>query len=389
MASPSTPKILLLGATGYIGGTVLYHLTRSPALARCLPVSVLVRGAGRADKLKSAYGDQISTVLFTSLDDLDLITRLASEHDIVINAGTGFHPASAEALVHGLARRKEAQAAAAAAGSDSGEGAVRQWIIHTSGNSNIADNPLAGDCYPEDFWLDDSDPVRIYELEKDKEARQPYLQRTAELAVLDAGSRLGVGATSLQIPAIFGAGRCLFSAAEVVVPDMLRFVLKYGFGPRLGDGSARLGLVHVDDAAELYVGIAEKVVEGGGDEVPSGKAGIVFPCVGMVKMVDIARDSVEAVARKGLIQTKEVNDVDLDTVAAHFGHGDLGRHLAAVGWAGHWNTIGTAGEKKLGWKPVHRKEAWHDRAHFDSELAAVLEGKRPSALDKVTDGHGK
>lgn len=385
MASPSIPRILLLGATGYVGGTVLYHLTRTPALARCLPISVLVRGANRADKLKSAYGDQISTVPLTSLDDLDLITRLAEEHDIAINAGTGFHPASAEALVHGLAKRK---AATTTGNNNSDEVTVPQWIIQTSGNSNIADNPLAGDCYPEDFWLDDIDPERIYELEKEKEEREPYLQRTAELAVLDAGLRLGVGATVLQIPAIFGPGRGLFSAAEVVVPNMLRFVLKHGYGPRLGDGTAQMGLVHVDDLARLYVRVVEEVVENGGKGVPSGRAGIVFPCVGMVKIVDIAWDCVEAVARKGIIQTKEVKEVDLDTVADHFGNGDLGRHIAAIGWAGHWNTIGTVGEKNLGWKPEHRKEAWHDQGHFDSELDAVLEGKRLSALDKVT-GQGK
>lgn len=385
MASPSTAKILLLGATGYVGGTVLHYLTRSPALARCLPISVLVRGADRADKLKSAYGDQISTIPLTTLDDLDLITRLASEHDIVINAGTGYHPASAEALVNGLAKRK---AATTGTNGDEGGTTVPPWIIHTSGNSNMSDNPLAGDRFPEDFWLDDSDPLRTYELERDKEARQPYLQRTAELAVLDAGSRLGVGATVLQSPAIFGAGRGLFSAAEAMVPTLLRFVLDNGYGPRLGDGTAQMGIVHVDDLAKLYVRVVEEVVEGGGKAVPSGSGGIVFTSVGMVKLLDVARDCVDAVARKGIIQTKEVKEVDLDTVAPYFGGGDLGRFIASVAWAGHWNTIGTVGEQKLGWKPVHRKEAWNDQGHFDSELDAVLEGKRPFSLDKVT-GQGK
>lgn len=362
---------------------MLHYLTQSTALAKCLPISVLVRGADRADKLKAAYGDQISTVLLTTLDDLDLITRLASEHDIVVNAGTGYHPPSAEALVHGLAKRK-----AATAGNTGDEGTVPPWLIHTSGCSNMSDNPLAGECYPEDFWLDDADPLRIYELEKEKEARGPYLQRTAELAVLEAGARLGIGTTALQSPAIFGPGRGLFSTAEAMVPMTMHFVLKEGYGPQLGDGTARMGYVHVDDLAELYVRVAEEVVEDGGRRVPSGKGGIVFPCAGMVNMVDIARDCVEAVARKGIIQNKEVKQVDLDTVAPYFGGGDFGTHIAAVGWGGHWNTIGTVAEKKLGWKPVHRKEAWHDHGHFDYELDAALEGKRPFTLDKVT-GQGK
>lgn len=383
MASPPTPKILLLGATGYIGGTVLHYLTQSAALAQCLPISVLVRGADRADKLKSAYGDQISTVPLTTLDDLDLITRVASEHDIVINAGTGYHPPSAEALVHGLAQRKEAATTTTT---------VPQWIIHTSGCSNIADNPLAGDRHAEDFWLDDGDPLRIYELMRDREAREPYPQRAAELGVLEAGERLGVGATSLQSPAIFGAGRGRFSTAEAVVPTMLRFVLDRGHGCRLGDGTARMGLVHVDDLAGLYVRVAEEVVAGGGARVPSGRAGVVFPTVGMVRLVDIARDCVEAVARRGIIQINDadeiVKEVDLDTVAPYFGGGELGRHIAAICWAGHWNTIGTVAEKELGWRPAYGKEAWHSHDHFDSELSAVLEGKRPFALDKVT-GQGK
>lgn len=358
---------------------MLHYLTQSAAIARCLPISVLVRGADRADKLKAAYGDQISTVTLTSLEDLELITRLASEHDIVINAGTGYHPPSAEALVNGLAERK-----AATAGNSSGDGAVPQWIIHTSGCSNISDNPLAGDSYPEDFWLDDADPVRIYELQKEKEARGPYLQRTAELAVLDAGERLGIGATVLQSPAIFGPGRGLFATAPAMVPTTMKFVLDNGYGPQLGDGTAQVGYVHVDDLAELYVRVAEEIVEDGGKRVPSGRGGTVFPCVGMVKTVDISRDCVEAVARKGIIQAKEIREVALDTLAAYFGGGDFGTHIAAVGWAGHWNTVGTVGEQKLGWKPVHGKEAWHDHAHFDYELDAALGDKRPFALDKVT-----
>lgn len=386
MASPSAPKILLLGATGYIGGTVLHYLTQSAALARCLPITVLVRGADAADKLKSAYGDQISTVLLTTLDDIDFVTKIASEHDIAVNAGTGYHAASAEALVHGVAKRK-----AATAGTNGDEGGTeRQWVIHTSGCSNISDNPLAGETYPEDFWLDDADPQRIYEVLKEKEARVSYPQRTAELAVLEAGPRLGVGATVLQIPAIFGLGRGLFSTAEAVVPTFLRFVLDEGYGPMLGDGTGQMGFVHVDDLAGLYVRFVEEVVGGGGQELPRGT---VFPCVDMLKLVDIARGCVEAVARKGIIKTEEVKEVDLDAVAPYFGGGDLGRHIAAVAWAGHWNTVGTVAKKKLGWKPVHGKEAWDDHAHFDSELDAALEGKRPYALDKITgqkiSGDGK
>lgn len=110
MASPPTPpKILLTGATGYVGGTVLHRLLNHPSFASCpassYPITLPIRpSAGdRIPKLTATYGARVNPLAITSLDDVDTLTALAAEHDVVINAGSGFHPASAEALVRGLA----------------------------------------------------------------------------------------------------------------------------------------------------------------------------------------------------------------------------------------------------------------------------------------------
>lgn len=378
-SSISTTRILLLGATGYVGGSVLHHLLGSthPLLSK-VPVTVLIRGSDRAAKLQQVYGDRVSPVLFDDLDNINLITELASQHDIVINAGTGFHPASAEAIVRALAKRQQ---------DASGGEARRPWVIHTSGCSNISDDPIGGDDQ-RDRWFKDADPLVIYEHEKAADAREPYLQRTTELAVLDAGEETGVGAVVLQIPYIFGEGSGLFNNMGLMVAVMMRFVLDKGYGFRLGDGSGCIGLVHVGDLAELYVLLVQRILEDGGKDLPSGKDGIIFPCVGMVMYTDFAQGCIDATFRKGILpkpdgpQSKEIRTVDVDDVAPYFGGGELGRHIAKICWGGHWNTIATTAAK-LGWLPSHFKEDFLSDSHFDFELEAMLAGKRLINLAKV------
>lgn len=74
----SSPKILLTGSTGFIGGSILTKLVESGITAK-YPVSVIVRGEDKAKALKAKYG--VKTYLFHSLDEADLLREIAGEHD--------------------------------------------------------------------------------------------------------------------------------------------------------------------------------------------------------------------------------------------------------------------------------------------------------------------
>lgn len=346
-------------------------------------ISVLIRGPDRAAKLQQVYGSRVAPILFNSLDDIDLITEAASQHDIVINAGTGFHASSAGAIVRALSKRQH---------ETSGSSETRKpWVIHTSGGSNTVDNPLAGDAHP-DRWFDDADPETVYEYQKAAEAREPYAQRTAELAVLDASEETGVGAVVLQIPCIFGEGAGLFSASPMLECVMIRYVLDRGYGYKLGEGTGRIGVVHVDDLAQLYILLVQRILEDGGKDLPSGKRGTIFPSVGMAQFADIAWACVRAAFRKGILpkkdgpQTEEVRLQNLDDVAPFIGEGKLGKFIAAS-WAGHWNTIGTVAFK-LGWQPTHLMDVFSSESRYDTELEEYLAGRRGSNFDSVT-GHAE
>ena len=102
-------RILLTGATGFIGGTVLHHLLTStlPNLAsKHFTLTVLVRDRSHAEAFTAAWGIRVHAVVYGGLDDLEKTTLIASQHDLVINMTLGFHAASAQALLAGLAQRK-------------------------------------------------------------------------------------------------------------------------------------------------------------------------------------------------------------------------------------------------------------------------------------------
>lgn len=162
---------------------------------------------------------------------------------------------------------------------------------------------------------------------------------------------------------------------------MYQFVLEKGYSFQLGDGTGCIGAAHVDDLAAFFVLLTEKILDDGGEGLPSGKSGILYPQAGIIPLIDAARGCLDAAFRRGVLpkpggpQSKEIRMVDLDEIAPYTGGGDAGKMIASKAWAGHMNTIGTI-PGRLGWKPLHPAEEWTADSHYDEELAAILEGKR-------------
>ncbi|WYZ37643.1 hypothetical protein EsH8_II_001149 [Colletotrichum jinshuiense] len=370
-SSLSSPKILLTGATGYVGGSVLHQLLNHPTLSPIFadsPITVPVRGGpSRAAKLTAAYGPQVNPVTFGSFDDIETLTALASEHDIVINGGSGFHPLSSEALVRGLAKRKAR---------------TRQpvWMIQTSGCSNISDKPLTGVNRP-DTEYDDADAEKVVEFEEAENAREPYPQRTAELIVLRLGEELGVNAVSISAPCIFGPGSGQFNRAGLMIPIMTNFVLQNGYGFTVGDATGCIDYVHIRDLADLYVLCVVDIVERGGANVPTGRKGILFPEAGRTLTIGIPRNCLDIafatgnLPKEGGPRKKEVRTISLEEAAKTLA-GNL--DVTETGYAGHRKTKGTVARERLGWKPVYLEDAW--KKDFETELRAVLNGQRKATI---------
>lgn len=362
-----TTKILLTGATGYIGGSVLDTLIKSTAPSiRASPITCLLRGPDRAARLSSTYGDRVKPVLYRDLDDIDTTVEVASQHDIVINTTLGFHSPSAQALLRGLAKRK------ASTGRD-------VWMIHTSGTSNVADKPHTNPGTPAREWDDMADDIYAYE--KELEAAEPYAQRTVELGVVDTGLELGVKTVAIMSPVIFGPGTGLFNS-RFLHSSFAKAALQNGRAAVVGDGAGVWNYVHIQDLADLYTLILLEILEKEGKAVPTGKKGILFSANGRYTWLEFAQGVADVCFEKGLISDKTVARLSLEEGARHFAPAvgallDGGEQvskealqLVEVGFSSNARTVASVA-RKLGWAPSRGEEEWKKSFQDGVEMAAA------------------
>lgn len=374
-------KVLLVGATGFVGGTVLHHLLSSerPTL-RPLVITLLVRSPTCAEKLIATYGSRINIIHWPGgLSNASFIADTAANFDVVLNVGTGFVPEGAAAFVEGLARRI------------GNEGNRAPWMINISGCTNLADRPLTQKAMRR-TWSDRDALSRQanFKLLKEIDAKDPYPQRTAELRVLETAVATGVHAVSVNPGVVFGEGKGLFNNHSHVVPRFTKYVLQHGYGFKLTE-TANFDYVHVDDLSELFLVILDAVL-GRADQgvgfVPTGKQGIVFAQVGrnlITEMMDMCLSAAFAegvLPREDTPKGKEIRQVGLQEIADETMSGLV--EVAERSLAG-WKAMDAVVAKTLlGWKPRYGEEAW--REEFTKELHAVRAGRRGNNLVGATGG---
>ncbi|KAK4164573.1 hypothetical protein QBC43DRAFT_317774 [Cladorrhinum sp. PSN259] len=368
----STTRILLTGATGYVGGTLLHRIVNSsePSI-QSLTVDLLVRTDEAAEKLKAAYGDRITTIKWGGLTDTEFIADTAANYDIVINVGSGFITDGALAFVKGLSRRLGKA------------DTPTPWVLNISGCTNLADKPLTGTPYPDRVW-DDADSGAVYEYERSQDAIEPYPQRTTEVGVLTLADELGVNAVSLNTPLIFGEGNGLFNKQGIIIPVLMRYTLMHGYGFKLTE-TANFDWVHVEDLADAYILLVKLILtrpDRGEGVIPRGKKGILFPAVDRALQTEIFERCLDAAFEAGLLpredtpQEKTIKEVPLKEIADEITAGLL--DMAEQGWAGNKAQKGTV-LRQLGWEPRHLRESWVK--DYKDELVALKDGRRPYTLD--------
>lgn len=358
MTSPPPPRILLTGATGYIGGTILTHLlntTPSPTPSTT-PITCLVRGADRAALLTATYGARVAPALYRDLDDVETAAAVAAQHDLVVSATLGYHAASVQALLRGLAWRR------AATGRE-------VWFVHTSGTSNLADRPVSAG-FVEAREFDDAED-NVYGYEEEREREWAYVQRTVELGVVDAGLALGVRTVVIMGPTVFGRGTGLFNRGSVQIPTFVRSTLERGRAVVMWEGKGVRDYVHVEDLAELYGTVVEEVLERDGRALPTGKEGIIFGGSGRFTWMEVAEGVADACYEEGKITDTRVESVGLTEgakiLASYLEGAD--EAMVEVGLSSNSRTVASVA-RKLGWRPTRGEEAW--KKGFRDDVKAVL-----------------
>lgn len=224
-------KILLTGATGYIGGTVALRL-----MAAGHDIVGLVRTPEGAAKL-GALGVE---PLLGSLADRDVLAAAARRVDGVINAASSDNRDIIAAVLPAL----------------EGSGKV---FIQTSGSSIVGDK-AAGEA--SDKIYDETTPLH------------PLPEKAPRVAIdreVMAAAQSGVRAIVLCPSLIYGRGRGVHRDS-VQVPRLIDLAQASGVGRHIGRGENIWSHVHVDDVAELFLLALEKAPAGSFFFVENGEA---------------------------------------------------------------------------------------------------------------------
>ncbi|KAG9014714.1 hypothetical protein FRB94_010561 [Tulasnella sp. JGI-2019a] len=312
------PAVFIIGATGYIGGSVLVAvLQKHPEFV----YTAIVRNT----KDNKAIESLNVRVLQGSNKDLELVEKASSEHDIVFNFADADDLPLAEAVIKGLFKRASRK-----------DGTRRPIYIHTSGTGVAMDGPSG-----------EFKDIKIYDDTKVEDigsidAKQPH--RNVDLQIFAAGQQGSIDTYIIAPSTIYGTGIGPVRNISQQVNGIIRTAVKHKQVLLVGPGTNVWNNVHIVDLAELYVLVLEQSLDNIKDSSENPKPTSPYErfywgSAATHVWGEIAKDLAVLLHKKGLVDTNDVKSVTIEE------HPEL--------WATATNsrTVANRGIKSLGWKP--------------------------------------
>lgn len=215
-------------------------------LSDTFEITVLVRNAEKAEKLKTLG---VNTVIGSN-EDTALLKRLATEADIVISCADADDLAAAQAILGGLKERYEKT------------GQVPS-LLHTSGTGVLTDNALG--MHSTDKVYSDLDDASIAAID----INQPH--RNVDVAIVEADAQGYVKSYIILPSTIYDAASGTLVDIGVQhpysqqIPGLVDLSLQRGKAGIFGTGKNVWPNVHIDDVADLYLLIVEKILPNNGN----------------------------------------------------------------------------------------------------------------------------
>ncbi|KAH8091797.1 hypothetical protein BXZ70DRAFT_909660 [Cristinia sonorae] len=362
-------QILFVGATGYIGGTVLAKLIEHPS-ANTFSITVLTRSQDKAKLIEEKF-PQLKVVV-GSTDDEETLERLASESHVVIGTADADNLPAVKAILRGLRKRHATV----------GDLPIFIHTVETDdAMQGVLTTPDNGLKVGENVY-DDADPKSIASLpptqvhrdvdlaivEADEQGK-PSVRNTRLEKILIA-NRLGYLKSYIILPStIYGlADHALTKAGisnprSIQVPLLIKASLRRGAPGVVGKGVSIWPSVHIDEVADLYIRILDGIVNNN-PAVGHGADGFYFGISDHHTWYELSKEIGRVMVQKGLTKSDEPTPFSDEELVKYFGSVEGGNYYGSTsrGIPNH--------SKAIGWDPKKTKKDLF--ASITPELEALL-----------------
>ncbi|KZV69666.1 NAD(P)-binding protein [Peniophora sp. CONT] len=329
--------VFFLGATGYIGGSILQHLLDAPG---DWEITALVRNEEKAKKLNT-FG--VKTIL-GSLDDSNKIQQAAAAVDIIIHAAHAGHVDAVKAILAGVKARF-------------GETGIAPIYIQTSGTGVFSDNAAGASFDPEKLPLyDDSDRVVLDSI--------PDSVAYRNLLVL-GGDAEGYVKSYIVLPStIWGilTGKLVEAGIanphSIQIPVAIKASIKKGQGALVGKGENVWPHVEIHELSDLYIRLLNAAIAG---TASHGRDGLYIGENGNYLLKDAAATYTRALHTAGRSRTAEPESFTKEEIDKYFGGPYLGTNSRAKA---------VRAKRDLGWAPTKGDADFFKG--IEEEVASIL-----------------
>ncbi|KAK4705659.1 hypothetical protein P7C70_g540, partial [Phenoliferia sp. Uapishka_3] len=347
-------KVLITGASGYIGGSLLKHLLASPT-AKDVKIFALVRSDSQVAEVQRMEG---VTPLRADLSDEKAISAAVVDHQItiVIETVDAVSFAPAKAFIEGLA----------AVGKSTG---ASTHFFHTSGAKLVSSHT----GIPGDETLSDSSAV--YELQKTQISPFPPMNPVIAVNtdIIDFAGANNVKSYIIVPPMVYGPGEGFGNKTSIQILALFQIVQATRKVFQVDATETSWMLCHLRDLTSLYITILQAIITK--QDPPAGKKGFYFAENGQFKWNDLS---------KGIAANLKVDQSVVPATPADLE--EMGKILCCpaafvpVSVAGSCNLRGDNG-RALGWKPEYDlQHLMSEKGVGDDTLLMVREMERKAAL---------
>ncbi|CAI7652364.1 unnamed protein product [Penicillium crustosum] len=266
------PSVLLVGASGMLGD----------------------------DWFQNTVG--VDKVEHGTFEDVSRVRTLASQNDIIINAGSSFDPSLSKAIIDGLKERKHT---------------LKGTLIHVSGGGNFIDGRTDGKYDPAGKVWNDASEDDI------KQVNPSMLNGAADRLILDAGNEGNINTFIVCMALTYGLSDGPFPSIGVGYKILTSNAQSLGYVPYVGDGSSVLSVVHIDDGLKFLLRIVD--IAATHKVVGSAESRYYITYGERVSWKDVAKVLARTLHKKGVLPSPEPRSVSIEEA----GQGEIPKLLGS------------------------------------------------------------